>query len=62
MRAVDCGAPMLSMHSIRELCGTDDVAYAIAHFRAVYERFSKLDAELTVDAPGPDLRRLRMDT
>ena len=61
MRAVDCGAPMLSMHSIRELCGTDDVAHAVAHFRAVYQRFSALDAELTVDAPGPDLRRLRMD-
>jgi aspartyl aminopeptidase len=61
MRAVDCGGPMLSMHSVREMCGCDDVAHAVAHFRAVYQRFSKLDAELTVDAPGPDLRRLRMD-
>jgi aspartyl aminopeptidase len=61
MRAVDVGAPMLSMHSIREMCGTDDVGYAVTHFRAVYERFSAIDAELTVDAPGPDVRRLRVE-
>jgi aspartyl aminopeptidase len=61
MRAVDVGAPMLSMHSVREMCGADDVAHAVAHFRATYERFSKLDAELTIDAPGPEMRRLRTD-
>jgi aspartyl aminopeptidase len=61
MRAVDVGAPMLSMHSVREMCGADDVAHAVAHFRATYERFSKLDAELTIDAPGAELRRLRTE-
>jgi len=43
MRCVDVGAPMLSMHSIREMCATDDVGYAIRHFSAVYERFSTID-------------------
>jgi aspartyl aminopeptidase len=61
MRAVDVGAPMLSMHSVREMCGCDDVGYAVAHLRAVFERFTALDAQLTVDAPGPELRRLRLD-
>lgn len=31
---VDCGAPMLSMHSCREMAGSRDVALAIAAYRA----------------------------
>jgi aspartyl aminopeptidase len=43
-RTVDVGIPQLSMHSIREMCGVDDVSYAntfLAHF---YKRFPSLDA------------------
>ena len=46
IRTVDVGAPMLSMHSVREMCGTDDVTYAIAHFKSVLQNFSSLDAQL----------------
>ena len=46
IRTVDVGAPMLSMHSVRELCGADDVSYAIAHFEAVLRGFGALDRQL----------------
>lgn len=29
IRTIDIGCPQLSMHSIREMCGTDDVTHAI---------------------------------
>ncbi|KGN63500.2 hypothetical protein Csa_013168 [Cucumis sativus] len=49
IRTVDVGAPQLSMHSIREMCATDDVNYSYEHFKAYYEEFSSLDQKLTVD-------------
>lgn len=49
MRSVDVGAPMLSMHSIREVCGADDVGHAIRHLEAVYTGFTALDARLPID-------------
>ena len=30
MATVDVGSPMLSMHSVREMCGAEDVAMMIA--------------------------------
>eukprot|EP00798_Chlamydomonas_sp_ICE-L_P005202 gene5202-18429_t len=36
-RTVDVGIPQLSMHSIREMCGTDDVGIAYDHFLAFFE-------------------------
>lgn len=54
MRAVDVGAPMLSMHSIREMCGADDVSHAIAHFTAAFEHTTRLDSALTVDKRAAD--------
>jgi aspartyl aminopeptidase len=54
MRAVDVGAPMLSMHSIREMCGADDVSHAVAHFVAAFEHTTRLDAALTVDKRAAD--------
>lgn len=51
IRTVDVGAPQLSMHSIREMCGVDDVGYSYNHFKAFFEEFSALDAQLTVDEP-----------
>jgi len=32
-RTVDIGAPQLSMHSAREMMGTDDVAHTLALFK-----------------------------
>jgi hypothetical protein len=33
---VDVGVPQLAMHSIREMCGVDDIATAYHHFLAFY--------------------------
>lgn len=37
VRTVDIGNPMLSMHSVRELCGVEDHTYAIRAFIKFYE-------------------------
>ncbi|KAG0224455.1 hypothetical protein BGW42_005085 [Actinomortierella wolfii] len=49
LRTVDVGNPQLSMHSIREVCGTEDVRHAIKLFEAFFEDFASIDARLTVD-------------
>ncbi|KAE8123944.1 hypothetical protein FH972_018859 [Carpinus fangiana] len=49
IRTVDVGAPQLSMHSIREMCGVDDVKHSYEHFKAYFQEFSQLDAKITVD-------------
>ncbi|KAF5363689.1 hypothetical protein D9756_000721 [Leucocoprinus leucothites] len=49
IRTVDVGAPMLSMHSIRETAGTHDVQPTIDLFKSLFEGFSELDKSLTVD-------------
>lgn len=49
IRTVDVGAPQLSMHSIREMCATDDVRYSYEHFKAYFQEFSQLDAKIAVD-------------
>ncbi|XP_004500663.1 probable aspartyl aminopeptidase [Cicer arietinum] len=49
IRTVDVGAPQLSMHSIREMCAVDDVKYSYEHFKAFFQEFSHLDANLVVD-------------
>jgi len=49
IRTVDIGLPQLSMHSIREMCGADDVPKAVALLRAFYSEFTKLDESLVVD-------------
>ncbi len=38
IRTVDVGAPMLSMHSCREMAGTADVYWAVESFRRVFRR------------------------
>ncbi|KAJ9512975.1 hypothetical protein QJQ45_029108 [Haematococcus lacustris] len=50
---VDVGIPQLAMHSIREMCGTDDVGIAYRHFLAFWQDFSRLDATLDVDSLPP---------
>ncbi|WJX38749.1 aspartyl aminopeptidase [Trifolium repens] len=49
IRTVDVGAPQLSMHSIREMCAVDDVKHSYEHFKAFFQEFFHLDANLVVD-------------
>ncbi|KAG7032012.1 putative aspartyl aminopeptidase, partial [Cucurbita argyrosperma subsp. argyrosperma] len=50
IRTVDCGIPQLSMHSIREICGKEDIDTAYKYFKAFYQSFSSIDRKLKVDA------------
>ncbi|KAI5059623.1 hypothetical protein GOP47_0025942 [Adiantum capillus-veneris] len=49
IRTVDVGAPQLSMHSIREMCGVDDVDHSYQHLKAFFKEFSQIDTQLSVD-------------
>ncbi|KAL1915556.1 uncharacterized protein VTP21DRAFT_6680 [Calcarisporiella thermophila] len=49
LRTIDVGNPQLSMHSIRETGGVDDVGHAIKLFEAFFNEFAALDAKLEVD-------------
>eukprot|EP01135_Chromosphaera_perkinsii_P006332 Nk52_evm61s485 gene=Nk52_evmTU61s485 len=49
LRVVDIGNPQLAMHSIREMCGTDDVHHAIKLFEAFFDSFAQMDAKLRID-------------
>jgi len=49
IRTVDVGNPMLSMHSCRETAGSHDIQHAIDLFHSLFEGFTGLDNELSVD-------------
>ncbi|CAJ0756814.1 9404_t:CDS:10 [Entrophospora sp. SA101] len=49
LRTIDVGNPQLSMHSIRETAGTDDVDHAINLFQGFFEEFSRIDKSIVVD-------------
>lgn len=49
IRTVDCGIAQLSMHSVREICGKEDVDIAYKHFKAFYRTISSIDKKLKVD-------------
>jgi aspartyl aminopeptidase len=49
IRSVDIGNPQLSMHSIREVCGVDDIGYCIDLCKHFLEEFASVDAILKVD-------------
>nr|AME15511.1 aspartyl aminopeptidase [Actinomucor elegans] len=49
LRTVDVGNPQLSMHSIRETGGTDDVKHGIDLLRVFYEEFAVLEQRFIVD-------------
>ena len=49
LRTIDVGAPMLSMHSIREMCGVDDIASSINLFNTFFQKFPEIDANVVCD-------------
>ncbi|KAJ3129732.1 hypothetical protein HK100_008456 [Physocladia obscura] len=49
LRTIDVGNPQLSMHSIRETCGVEDVGSAIDLFQSFFEEFAAVDKRVTVD-------------
>ncbi|KAL0086539.1 peptidase M18 [Phycomyces blakesleeanus] len=49
LRTVDIGNPQLSMHSIREVGGTDDVKHGINLLQVFFEEFAELEARIQVD-------------
>jgi aspartyl aminopeptidase len=49
IRTVDIGNPQLSMHSIRETCGSHDVDLKIKLFEAFFNQFEQLDAQIVSD-------------
>jgi len=53
VRTVDVGIPQLSMHSIREMCGVEDVEHSYKHFVSVFENFSSLDTKVLEDPGSP---------
>lgn len=46
IRTVDVGIPQWSMHSVREVCGCDDIDYAVKHFVAFWEDMPKIEKDL----------------
>ncbi|KAJ2162564.1 hypothetical protein GGF46_000567 [Coemansia sp. RSA 552] len=49
LRTVDIGNPVLAMHSIREMCGVDDVGLLVRLFERFFSEFAAVDARVTVD-------------
>jgi len=49
IRTIDVGCAQLAMHSIREMCGVDDLAHAINLFKAFFHSFTALDESLVID-------------
>ena len=50
VQTIDVGAPMLSMHSVREMCGTDDLYHSYTLFVAWYQNWLMTLNHLSVDA------------
>ncbi|KAL8968989.1 MAG: hypothetical protein Q9183_002208 [Haloplaca sp. 2 TL-2023] len=48
-RTLDLGNPQLSMHSIRETGGVDDVGHGVNLFESFFEHFSELEGKIYVD-------------
>lgn len=48
-RTLDLGNPQLSMHSIRETAGTEDVQHAIRLFSSFFQHYSTLEKKILVD-------------
>jgi len=52
------GMPMLSMHSIREQCGTSDLTFASRVFDAFFSaKWREVDRDLSVDVDDPSSQK-----
>jgi aspartyl aminopeptidase len=49
MRTLDLGNPQLSMHSIRETGGTEDVGYAVKLFSEFYDSYGEMEPRILID-------------
>ncbi|KAL6076631.1 Aspartyl aminopeptidase [Balamuthia mandrillaris] len=49
VRTIDIGCPQLAMHSIREMCGTQDLVHACNLFKGFFQDFTEVDESLEVD-------------
>ncbi|KAJ2850228.1 hypothetical protein IWW36_002078 [Coemansia brasiliensis] len=49
LRTIDIGNPLLAMHSIREVCGADDVGLLVKLFENFFIEFAALDAKISAD-------------
>lgn len=49
IRAVDVGMPQLSMHSIREMMGCNDLSHAVNLFETYFRDFRKIESLIRVD-------------
>ena len=49
VRTLDLGNPQLSMHSIRETGGTEDIGFAIKLFKEFFNSYGKLEPRILVD-------------
>jgi aspartyl aminopeptidase len=49
IKTVDIGAPMWSMHSIRETCATVDVVYSSKLFTAFFTQYNDLEKDIKID-------------
>ena len=49
IRTIDVGIAQLSMHSIREMCGVDDLDSTLTWFRCFFSKFSSVDTSLRAD-------------
>lgn len=49
IRTIDVGVAQLSMHSIREMCGVDDLESTLTWFESFFSKFSSVDKSLRVD-------------
>lgn len=47
MRAIDCGLPQLSMHSIRATTGALDPGLGVKLFKGFFDHFEEVDAEFS---------------
>ena len=46
IRTIDVGCPQWSMHSAREVMGTDDVIHAVRIYRSAYTNYTDIDKKL----------------
>lgn len=49
IRTLDLGNPQLSMHSIRETCGSADIEKLVSLFESYFENYNQLEETISVD-------------